>query len=230
MDKGACDLAGALRVLESQGWLAQRSKEMRKRLTAKAKLRRLESDEPVYLAGEAPNGVFGLVDGSLKISFPRSDGEEYVLHRAGPGFWVGDLALFSRGPRLVSIHAAEPSTLVQLRAQELVKLVREDPRLYDDFYALTYENFRTAFQIITNLAIPSIEKRVCDRLLLEANSNRDKEGWIPISQPELAQLLAISLPTLRRVIGRFARSGLVEKGYGRIKVTDHDALRQVCST
>lgn len=229
MNRGGCDLGAALRVLASRGWFSQLSKETRKRLSAIAKLRSFGTNEPVYLAGEIPNGVFGLVRGSLNISFPRNDGEDYIMHRAGSGFWVGDLALFSRGARLVSIHAAEPTTMVQIGARELNKLVREDPRLYTDFYALTYENFKTAFQIITNLAIPSVDKRVADRLLLEAAACPDPEGWISISQPDLAQLLAISLPTLQRVIRRLACSGLVQQGYGRIKVIDPKALQRICT-
>jgi CRP/FNR family cyclic AMP-dependent transcriptional regulator len=229
MNQEAWDLGAALRVLESRGWLSQRSKETRKRLTGIAKLRNFDTHEPVYLAGEVPNGVFGLVRGSLNISFPRNDGEDYIVHQAGSGFWFGDLALFSRGTRLVSVHAAEPTTMVQIRARELGKLVREDPRLYADFYALTYENFKTALQIITNLAITSVDKRVADRLLLEATAYPDSEGWIPISQPDLAQLLAVSLPTLRRAIGQFASAGLVEQGYGPIRVIDRKALQRVCT-
>ena len=62
--------------------------------------------------GEVPNGIFGLVRGSINIAFPRNDGEDYIAHHAGSGFWVGDLALFAKGLRLVSIHAAEPTTMV----------------------------------------------------------------------------------------------------------------------
>jgi len=173
-------------------------------------------------------GSFGLVHGSINISFPGNDGEDYVVHQAGSGFWVGDLALLSQGPRLVSIHAAEPTMMVQFRARELGRLVREDPRLHYDFYALTYANFKTALHIITNLAIRSVDMRVADRLLLQATSHADSEGWIPTTQPDLAQMLAISLPTLRRTIGRFTSAGLVKQGYGRIKVIDPEGLRSIC--
>src|SRR5262245_27682997 len=138
MAQGGSDLAGALRVLAAQGWFAERPKATRARLAAIAKLRHFAKDERIYLAGDAPNGVFGLVSGSLNISFPRADGEDYTLHRAGAGFWLGDLALFSSGPRLVSIRAAEPTVMVHLPVPDLMRLVREDPRLYADFYALTY--------------------------------------------------------------------------------------------
>jgi CRP-like cAMP-binding protein len=94
------------------------------------KLRNFTKDELIYMAGDAPNGVFGLVSGSFNISFPRGDGQDYTVHRAGPGFWVGDLALFSKGPRLVSVRAAEPTEMVQLPAKELARLVRDDPSLF----------------------------------------------------------------------------------------------------
>lgn len=222
------DLDEAVRLLEERGWFSQRSKEVRLRLRATAKLRLFEAGERIYLAGDRPNGVFGLVHGSIDISFPRSDGEDYVMHRAGAGFWIGDLAVLSGGVRLVSIRAAEPTSMIQLPAQDLNRLISDDPLLYADFYALTYENFQTAFKVITNLSLPSPDKRVADRLLLEAAAWSDPDGWITISQPELAQLVAVSLPTVQRVVTRFVDAGLVEKGYGRIKLIDRAALKRVC--
>jgi CRP-like cAMP-binding protein len=224
------DLASALDVLAAHGWFSQRSRATRARLSAIAKLRTFAKDEMLYLAGDAPNGVFGLVSGSLNISFPRADGEDYTLHRAGAGFWLGDLALFSAGVRLVSVRAAEPSLMVHLPVHDLASLLNEDPSLYADFYALTYENFKTAFRIISNLAIASTEKRLADRLLMESETRGDAEGWIPLSQPELAKLLAVSVPTLQRIMRRFVNAGLVRNKYARIQVMDRDALRRLCGS
>jgi CRP/FNR family cyclic AMP-dependent transcriptional regulator len=228
MNPGRSDLAAAINVLAAQGWFSQRSEETRARLSAIAKLRNFAKDELVYLAGDPPNGVFGLVAGSLNVSFPRGDGEDYTLHRAGSGFWVGDLALFSSGVRLVSVRAAEPSLMVHLPVHDLETLVRDDPRIYADFYALTYENFKIAFRIISNLGISSTEKRLADRLIMEVETRGDGDGWIPLSQAELAKLVAISVPTLQRVMRRFAGAGLVKSSYARIQVTDRDALRRLC--
>jgi CRP-like cAMP-binding protein len=215
-------------VLEKQGWFAQRTRQTRALLGDIARLRVFAKSELVYLAGDAPNGVFGLVSGSLNISYPRADGEDYTVHRAGSGFWIGDAALFAKGTRLVSIRAAEPTTMVQLPLRDLQRVLRDDPRLYADFYALSYENFRTTLQIITNLAIPSVEKRVADRLVLELDSRGDADGWIALSQPELAKLVAVSLPTLQRVMRRFAEARLVQQSYGRLQVIDRNALVRIC--
>jgi CRP-like cAMP-binding protein len=136
--------------------------------------------------------------------------------------------MFAKGVRLVSVRAAEPTTMVQLPIRELMRLLRDDARLYGDFYALSYENFRTTLQIITNLAIPWSEKRVADRLIYEVESRGDADGWIMLSQPELAKLVAVSLPTLQRIIRRFADDELVKIGYARIQVLDRGALMRIC--
>ena len=228
MDAPIMSLSRALETLAARGWFAQRSVATRARLGAIAKLRSFAKDDLVYLAGDRPTGVFGLISGSLNISIPRSDGEDYTVHRAGAGFWLGDLALFSEQVRLVSVRAAEPTLMVQLPATDLRRLVTDDPRLYADFYALTYQNFRTAFEVISNLAMPSSEKRLADRLLLEVDRRGDKEGWILLSQSELAALAAVSLPTLKRVMRRFADAGLINHGYARIQVLDRDGLARLC--
>jgi CRP-like cAMP-binding protein len=222
------DLAAALRTLRTRGWFAQRSPHVRARLSAIARLRNFARDELVYLAGDQPNGVFGLVSGSLNISYPRGDGEDYTVHRAGSGFWIGDAAMLAKGVRLVSVRAAEPTTMIQLPIRELARLVRDDPRLYADFYALTYENFRTTLQIVTNLAIASADKRVADRLLVETEARGDHNEWISVSQADLAKLLAISVPTLQRVMRRLVSAGLVKHEYARIQVTDRKGLMAIC--
>jgi len=228
MDAPTMDLGRALDLLATQGWFAQRSAKTRAALGAIAKLRSFAKNDRVYLAGDRPTGVFGLISGSLNVSIPRADGEDYTVHRAGTGFWFGDLALFSEGTRLVSVHAAEPTLTVQLPVHDLRRLVEKDSGLYADFYALTYENFRTTFQIISNLSMSSTEKRVADRLLLEVKSRGDGQGWIPLSQGELANLTAVSLPTLKRIMRRFADEGLIKHGYARIQVLDRSALIRIC--
>jgi CRP/FNR family cyclic AMP-dependent transcriptional regulator len=183
MTQASPDLNSALRILEAQGWFAERSKATRARLAAIAKLRNFVKDERLYLAGDPANGIFGLVSGSLNISFPRGDGEDYTIHRAGAGFWIGDLALISGKPRLVSVRAAEPTVMVQLPVQDLTR-IRVEPQIFADFYALAYQNFETALRVIGNLSIPSAHRRLADRLILEVDARGDANGWVALSQSE----------------------------------------------
>ena len=78
MTRGDSELAAALRILSAQGWFSGRSKAIRARLSAIAKLRSFAKNERIYLAGDPPNGIFGLVSGSLNISYSQGDGEDYT--------------------------------------------------------------------------------------------------------------------------------------------------------
>jgi hypothetical protein len=44
----------------------------------------------------------------------------------------------------------------------------------------------------------------------------------------LAKLLAVSLPTLQRVMRRFVNAGVLISKYARIRVIDRSALERLC--
>lgn len=94
---------------------------------------------------------------------------------------------------------------------------------------LTYENVALALRLVSNLAIASSDKRLADRLIMEADSRGNGNGWISLSQSELAKLLAVSLPTLQRGVRRFVNAGLLVSSYGRMRVVDRAALAKLCA-
>ncbi|MGA0617717.1 Crp/Fnr family transcriptional regulator [Paracoccus sp. KR1-242] len=221
-------LAEALSRLAMRGWFAQRSHEFRKMIAEIARLRTFEPGEPLYLLGDAPNGVFGLVAGALDVSIPRADGNDFTFHRAEPGFWVGDLALMSSAKRLVSVHAATRTIVVEIGSDDLRELAEREPSVVRDFYALTYENFATTFFLLANVSIASSESRVALRLLMQLEQAPEPEGWIHLSQTKLGELVALSQPTLQRVLKRLYDLNCLELGYGRIRVTDRKKLLSLC--
>jgi CRP-like cAMP-binding protein len=214
----------AWETLENTGWLGRRSSRVRSLLKPTARLRTFAAGDALYLEDDPSNGVFGLVTGALEIAIPRMDGEECLLHRAEPGFWVGDLALFAGQRRLVTVRAAAPSTVVHLSQEALGACIKHHPELSRDFYELSHENMRTALQLLGNLAIQSAESRIALRLLLHADALGDKGDWIRLSHDDLAQLVAVSPKTVHRTLGRLQELGLIETGYSKIRVANYREL------
>lgn len=211
-------------MLEGSGWLAGRDAPFRAALLTRASIRTFVPDEALYRSGDAPNGLFGVVDGTVRISVPSDDGQEFDAHRSGTGFWIGDLAHMADSPRLVSVTAVTALRAAFVPANRLQDMVRDEPRHYRDFYALTYENMALALRLLGNLAIMHKSDRLALRLLHLHETSADAEGWIHIGQAELAAMTTISRPTLHRILADLARDGLVELGYGRLRVTDPAAL------
>ena len=218
----------ALALLARWGWFGERSQDFRTAIAAMARLQDYATGQPLYLFGDPPNGIFGLVSGALDVSIPRSDGLELTAYRANPGFWVGDLALFSGETRIVSLYAAEATRVVHLPVDRLRRLVRENPRYYEDFYALTHQNVALTLRVLADLTTSPSEARVGLRLLLDSETQPEPHGWFHVTQTTLAQMVALSVPSLRRILHKLEKAGLIEASYGRVRVLDRNGLLKLC--
>jgi len=216
------------KMLEQRGWLAERAPDVRDRLRSIAKVRTYRPGEPLYTMGEAPQGVYGIVQGALDISIPRQDGQEIVVHRAQAGFWIGDLALFSGQARLVTVIASTETVAACLPRSRLVQLLEQHPGLIADFYVLSHRNVATLLQLLANLSIPRAETRIALRLLIYDQRQTNTQDWIPLSQEKLAEVTALSVPTVQRALRGLVETGLVELGYGRLRIRDRERLLRYC--
>ncbi len=188
------------------------------------------ADEALFVQGDPANGIHAVLDGSVKITVPADDGQEFVIHQEGRGFWIGDLALFATAHRLISVVATRPTETLFLPAPRLERLVQDSPDFVRDFYALSHENMQKALRIVANLAVTGTEKRLVLRLLHLDEVTSDAEGWIPVSQEELAAMIAVSAPTLHRALHRLIELDLIEGGYGRLRLKDRRALVASCQS
>ena len=216
-------------MLEERGWLSERAPDVSARLRNIAQVRIYRQGEPLYIVGEPPRGVYGIARGALDISIPREDRQEIVIHRAQSGFWIGDLALFSGQPRLVTVTAAAETVAAYLPKARLAQLLELYPDLIADFYVLSHRNVATTLQLIANLSIPRAEARIALRLLIYDQRQSSTPDWIPLSQEKLAELTALSLPTVQRTLRRLEEAGLLELGYGRLRVRDREQLLGYCN-
>jgi CRP-like cAMP-binding protein len=62
---------------------------------------------------------------------------------------------------------------------------------------------------------------------MQEESSRD---GVSISQAKLSELVALSAPTLQRVMRRLQEDRLIEVGYGRIRILDRQGLISLCNS
>jgi CRP-like cAMP-binding protein len=219
-----CDL------LSSHGWLSTRGPAFRAALMSVAAPRSFAAGQALYRQGDPANGLFGILDGMVKITIPADDGQDFECHRGAAGFWIGDLAIMAGQKRLVSVVAAEPVRAAFVPASRAQDLINATPAFVQDFYALSFENMNTALRILANLAVVQTDNRLALRLLHLDETASDANGWVALSQADLASMVAVSQPTLRRALHRLAEAGLVEIGYGRLRVADRRSLIAQCQS
>ncbi|PCH68165.1 MAG: hypothetical protein COC12_10515, partial [Rhodobacteraceae bacterium] len=68
--------------LNTVGWLSKRDPAFRAAVLKHAMLRHYKEGEAIYLYGDTADGLFAVLAGSIKMTVPADDGQEFVAHRA----------------------------------------------------------------------------------------------------------------------------------------------------
>jgi CRP-like cAMP-binding protein len=114
-------------VLCRTGWLADQQHEFQEWVMASAIWRHFGPGGVVYLAGDEPDGLYGLAEGAVDLSVPIIGSEPVSISRGEPGFWIGEAAILAGGRRVLSVCAILPSTLVFLPRNKVVVKLRQKP-------------------------------------------------------------------------------------------------------
>lgn len=214
-------------VLTSKGWLSECSPKLQHQLIEIGKITQFEPGEILFRIGDAPKGIYGVAIGAVHIAMPADDGQELVIYHADTGFWVGDLELFSELPRMATVSAVAPTQCLFLSRRQLGRLLDNNPDYYRDFYKMSYENGRTIMRALANMTVTGSDKRLALRLLQYDENTSHPDAWITVAQSQLAMTTALSVPTLERVLRRMAKAGLVEIGYGKLRILDRAELARM---
>jgi len=86
---------------------------------------------PVFTAGEAPDGVWFLISGSLGAFRPIDKGGHRLLGYVRPGEPVGEMALIAKEPHTASVFAMRDSELLKLAPESFERLMQSQPKLME---------------------------------------------------------------------------------------------------
>jgi len=207
-------------ALSRTGWLAEQPADFRERMVALGRWRTFRAGQSLCEVGDDSNGVFGLETGLVDLSIPISDDEMVTVHRAGPGLWGGDSALFSGVPRIASLTAHTESLVFVIPAHALKQYIAERPADLLHFYRLSHKNFELALRALADaIALPPRARFA--RLLLRLASGSD---LIHATQTELGKLAGMSRAAFRRAFSELIAAGIVKTEYGKVRIKDRAAL------
>ena len=212
-----------LAPLDRLGWLAEQPPALGAWVAEVGRWRSFTSGQVVYEAGDTGDtGLYGLAAGSLDITFPAVTDEPVSIHRAEPGFWIGDLALLAGTERLVSVHAGAGARVLVVPGAAIRAHLDRHPEHWPCFYALTHRNMAVALGLLGEaLALPPAA-RLARRLLQLA----DAEDVVTGTQEQLAGLVGVTRTTVRRVLKRLVVEGAIETGYRSLRIRRRELLER----
>lgn len=206
--------------LDSVGWLADQPKAFRDWVERAGRWRTFEAGAFIYHAGDKSDGLYGLAEGSVQVTFPLIAKEAVIIHRAEVGFWIGDNAEFTGRPRLISLVAGTRSKLLHLPSSAIAPHLIDVPDHWRCFYALSAMNTATAVMHLSEALSLTVRARMCRHLLRLTATTQEVE----ITQDELAELIGVTRATSRRCLSDLAEQGAIELGYRKLRVLNGDIL------
>lgn len=156
----------------------------------------------------------------LDIAMPVSGDHEVVIHRATPGFWIGDSGTLAKSPRGVSVSASTDCKLFVLPAVAVLRALEVNLADWVSFYRLSHINTAMVLRAFAEvISLPSRTRFA--RTILRLVSS---EGVIVATQEELSRMVGMSRAAFRRNCSLLIELGIIEVEYGYIRVRDRAAL------
>jgi CRP-like cAMP-binding protein len=159
----------------------------------------------------------------LEIQVPQTSDEQITIHRAEPGFWIGESAILARTSRSISVLAAVKSRVFFIPASAMRAVLNEQPQFWYSFFELSHVNATRAVATLAEVFSRTPQERLARILLRLA----DSEGKVSATQEDLSRLIGMTRSSLRRILGELMDTGAVETGYRSLRVVDRTGLLKV---
>ncbi|QPC42050.1 Crp/Fnr family transcriptional regulator [Kaustia mangrovi] len=207
-------------VLEG-GWLSRQPEWFVREALAHASVETFEAGEAIYRIGGPPGGIYGLVDGTLKVSTAPVHGAPRFIVFGIRGHWAGEGPYLTGEPRRAELRAVTRCTLMHLSLDAMNRITAQNAEAIRCFAGITVTHFDVLARIVDDLLIPRAAQRIASvlhRTVLLTSPT------LPISQEELGGMANASRKQVNAALARFAEQGWIRHSYRSIEVCDSQAL------
>jgi len=197
------------------------------RLTTGKSIRDYQPGEIVFSQGAVADAVFWIETGEVKLTVVSRTGKEAVVAVLPEASFFGEACLSGRPIRLKTATAVQPSRILRIAKETMVRLLHLEAEFAEYFTAfLLSRNVRLEEDLVDQL-FNSSEKRLARLLLLLAHFGREGEPLpiLPaISQETLARMVGTTRSRVSFFMNRFRKHGFVHYN-GGIRV--HSSLLSI---
>ncbi len=200
---------------------------------AVAHRRTLASGDSLFLKGSAPDALFGVVRGALRVSVAAANGREAVIAMLEAGHWFGEVSLLVGQERVYDSFATETTDVAVVSAHDFHQLIAQHADVHMAFTKLVCQRLRQALVWIDDVILMPLPVRLAHRLLTldakDADASTGSDGdtqVLGVSQEDLAFMLGVSRQSVNRQLKLWEEQGILRVDYRRIVLLDRALLQQ----
>jgi CRP/FNR family transcriptional regulator/CRP/FNR family cyclic AMP-dependent transcriptional regulator len=181
-------------------------------------------DDPGYT-------LYIIVSGAVKISVSSSEGDEIILAILTKGQFFGELALFDDLPRSADAEAIQPTEVLTVQREDLIRLMEKRPRVaITQLLKVLGQRLRATDELLQDAAFLDIPSRLAKRLLdlAEAHGEKTPHGTkiaLRLTQQNLASMIGARRENVNRALAYYQSRGWLSKEGGHFTILNEPQLR-----
>jgi CRP/FNR family cyclic AMP-dependent transcriptional regulator len=194
------------------------------------KMRTVRSGEVLYRRGDAPDGMYIVVDGIIRIATMSRTGEEFILDLCGRGMWIGELGVLEGQDRTHDAVAETRSTVLFLSSAEVERLLATWSAFSRAMLRLEARRFRRAVEWAGRNAVGSLDSLLAARLVLFVRRDplfaMSPAFDFKITQTTLARWIGTTRQRMNQVLQEWEAEGLVRTRRGSLQILKFGELER----
>ncbi len=200
-------------------------------LARQARRRGLREGATIFFQGDAGDGLYIVLRGTVKITIVAPDGQETLLALLGRGECFGEMAVLDGLRRSATASALERSEVLFVPREGFRWFVAAHPAAWERIALILARRLRDTDDHVADLVFRDVVGRLAKRLLDLAEShgqpiaNGGVEITLQLTQQDLATLVGASRESVNKGIKHLRTGGTIAVTGQRIAIVDRGALR-----
>ena len=190
--------------------------------------REYETRQIVFFPDDPCDYVYWVREGRLKITRVSGDGRELAFRHLLAGDILGEECLGGFARRSDYAEAMEPTVLCLMRADDFLRIAREDPEVASAVAERLAKRLKESEQVLAETVFNTVRSRIASGLLRLYRREYDQEGQeLRVTHQEIANLVGSTRETTTAVLHSLREEGILEMSNRRLTVLDPVALEEL---
>ncbi len=218
-------------IPDMHDFIGELPEAIREEVLELSSLRKFKAGEAIYRQGDAPNELYRLNTGGVKLCNYSLDGKEFLAGEFRPGDCFGEMGMIDRLPRISNAIATQDSTVSVFSRRDFEQCVSRYPQFSRHLMEMLCRRIRFLYSVHEESRELSLQERLALTLyrLALGDSVKDEGGegiYVRASQEELGRLLGVSRQSINKTLRTLVDEGSVKVRYGKIFFRDIETFRQ----
>lgn len=187
-----------------------------------------DKEETIFFLMEEASRIGLVLEGHAQAQKSFPNGSQVNVSLRGPGELIGPAAVFSSARKYpCDVVAAEPTTVMMFRREDLLSLMQKDVRILDNLMTEIGSATYMLQQRLELLSYNGIAQKAAFWLLTQARQTGMNKVTIPGSVSKWAMRMNVSRPSLHRELKNLELRDIISYEPPAILIRDAEKLQQI---